>query len=295
MIKKLKGTGVALITPFHKDGSIDFKGFEKLIEHLISNNVDYLVPMGTTGESVTLTTDEKTAVLDFVVEVNNKRLPVVLGLGGNNTQEVINSIKKADLSGVDALLSVSPYYNKPTQKGIYEHYKMIVSASPLPIILYNVPGRTGSNMLAETTLSLAHDIKNIIAIKEASGNLEQCMQIIKNKPKDFIVISGDDAITLPLISIGAEGVISVAGNVFPKDFSDLVRQALKGNYDKAKELHYRMLDTINLLFVEGNPAGAKAALSIMNICGDHLRLPLVPVSKTTHTKISAALAAYNAA
>jgi 4-hydroxy-tetrahydrodipicolinate synthase len=292
MNKKLKGTGVALVTPFHKDGSIDFKGLEKLVEHIIKNGVDYLVVLGTTGESVTLSKDEKTAVQDFIVEVNNKRLPVVLGVGGNCTQEIINCIKKTEFDGIEAILSVSPYYNKPAQRGIYEHYKRIASVSPVPVILYNVPGRTGSNILPETTLDLAHDIKNIIGIKEASGNLEQIMQILKNRPKDFMVISGDDALTLPMIAMGADGVISVAANVFPKDFSDMVRLGLKGNYDKARDLHYKMLDIINLLFVEGNPAGAKSALSALKICSEYLRLPLVEASKATHNKIAAALNAY---
>ena len=292
MHKKLKGTGVALVTPFHKDGSVDFKGLEKLVEHVIKNGVNYLVPLGTTAESVTLSKDEKTAVQDFIVEVNSKRVPIVLGIGGNNTQEVINCIKKTDFDDVDAILSVSPYYNKPSQKGIYEHYKLIASASPVPVILYNVPGRTGSNILAETTLSLAHDVKNIIAVKEASGNLEQVMQIIKNKPKDFLVISGDDALTLPMIALGADGVISVAANAFPKDFSDLVHQALKGNFEKAKELQYKLIDIINLLFVEGNPAGVKAALNILKICSEYLRLPLTEVSKPTHNKMAALINAY---
>jgi 4-hydroxy-tetrahydrodipicolinate synthase len=292
MLKKLKGTGVALVTPFHKDGSIDFKGLEKLVEHVIRNGVDYLVPLGTTGESVSLSRDEKTAVQDFIVEVNNGRVPIVLGIGGNNTQEVINCIKKTDFHTIDAILSVSPYYNKPSQRGIYEHYKLIASASPVPVILYNVPGRTGSNMSAETTLSLAHDVKNIVAVKEASGNLDQIMQIIKNKPKDFLVISGDDSLTLPIIALGGDGVISVAANVFPKDYSDLVRHCLKGNFDKARDLQYKLVDIMNLLFVEGNPAGAKAALSILKICSENLRLPLVEISKPTHTKMAALINAY---
>ena len=292
MAEKLKGTGVALVTPFNKDGKIDFKSFEKLINHIIKGGVDFLVPLGTTGESVTLTKEEKKSVLDFVIEINNKRLPVVYGLGGNNTHEIINSIEHTNFKNIDAILSVSPYYNKPTHKGIYQHCKTIAAASPVPVILYNVPARTGSNITAETTLSLAHDIKNIIAVKEASGNLEQCMQIIKNKPKDFLVISGDDALTLALIALGADGVISVAGNAFPKDFSELTRQALKGDFEKAKKLHYKLIDIINLLFAEGNPAGIKTALNILTICQEYVRLLLVGVSKVTQSKMAELVKSY---
>lgn len=292
MQKELKGTGVALITPFRKDGSIDFKCLEKLIERMISGKVNFLVPLGTTAESVTLNKDEKTAVLDFVLEVNKGRLPVVLGLGGNNTQEIIHCIQATDFDNIDAILSVSPYYNKPSQKGLYQHYKTIASASPVPLILYNVPGRTGSNMTAETTLSLAHDIKNIIGIKEASGNLEQCMQIIKNKPKDFLVISGDDALTLPLMSLGADGVISVVANAYPKEFSELVRLAQKGSFEKARELHYKLIDIINLLFADGNPGGIKAALNILHDCPEVVRLPLVNVNKTVYNKLAAAIESF---
>ena len=291
-MKKLKGTGVALVTPFQKEGSIDFKSFEKLIEHVIKGGVEFLVPLGTTGESVTLTKDEKNAVLDFVIEINAQRLPIVLGLGGNNTQEIIDSIKHTDFEKVDAILSVSPYYNKPTQRGIYQHYKMIASASPVPVILYNVPGRTSSNISAETTLALANDVENIIGVKEASGNLEQCMEIIKNKPKDFLVLSGDDALTLPLISLGADGVISVVANAFPKDFSELTRQCLEGNFDKARKLHYKLTEIISLLFIEGNPAGVKCALEILKISPSNLRLPLVNVSKATYNKMATLIEGY---
>ncbi len=290
MIKKLKGTGVALITPFRKDGSIDFKGLGKLVESMIENKVNYLVPLGTTGETATLNKGEKIAVLDFVIEVNNKRLPVVYGLGGNNTQEIVNIIQETDFSGIDAILSVSPYYNKPTQKGIYQHYKMIANAAPVPVMLYNVPGRTGSNITAETTLSIAHDVENIVGIKEASGNLEQMMQIIKNKPKDFLVVSGDDVITLPAIALGADGVISVAANAFPKEIAELTNHALKGHFDKAKDLHYKLIDIINMLFIEGNPVGVKAALSILNMCADSVRLPLVSLSKANTNKLNVLIA-----
>lgn len=290
MIKKLKGTGVALITPFRKDGSIDFKGLGKLVENMIDNKVNYLVPLGTTGETATLNKSEKIAILDYVIEINNKRLPLLYGLGGNNTQEIINTINETDFTGIDGILSVSPYYNKPSQKGIYQHYKMIASAAPVPVMLYNVPGRTGSNMTAETTLSIAHEVKNIMGIKEASGNLEQMMQIIKNKPKDFLVVSGDDAITLPAVALGADGVISVAANAFPKEISELTNHALKGHFDKAKEAHYKILDIVNMLFVEGNPVGIKAALGILNVCSDSVRLPLVSLSKANHNKMSAMIA-----
>ncbi len=286
-INKLKGTGVALVTPFHKDGNVDFKSFKKLIDRCIDQKVEYLVPLGTTGESVTLTRDEKRAVLDFVVEVNNKRVPVVLGLGGNNTRELVNMIEECDFNGVDAILSVSPYYNKPSQRGIFQHYKSIANASPVPVILYNVPARTGSNIDADTTLELAHEIKNIIGIKEASGNLEKAMKIIKGKPKDFLVISGDDVITLPFIACGGDGVISVVANAFPKDFSDLVRSALEGNFDKARKLHYKLFDITNAIFVDGNPPGVKGLLSVINICSEHVRLPLVSVSKSTLNKFEA--------
>ncbi|HMT29535.1 MAG TPA: 4-hydroxy-tetrahydrodipicolinate synthase [Bacteroidia bacterium] len=287
--RKLKGTGVAITTPFHKDGSINFKGFKKLLEHLIAGKVDYLVPLGTTGESVTLTRDEKIAVLDFVLEIVDKRVPVVAGVGGNNTQEVLKCLSEFDYSGIEAILSVTPYYNKPSQKGLYQHYKMIANESPVPVILYNVPGRTGCNMLAETTLNLASDFENIVAVKEASGNMEQIMNIIRDKPEGFLVISGDDAITLPLIAAGADGVISVVENAFPKEFSEMVRLSLKGNFDKARDLHYLLSEITQLLFAEGSPSGIKSALSLMDICEDHLRLPLVNVSKSHSNKLAAAI------
>lgn len=284
--KKLKGTGVAMVTPFHKDGSIDFKGLERLIESLVGAKVEYLVLLGTTGESVTLTKDEKIALLDYTAEVNNGRLPLVLGVGGNNTQEVLNSFKTYDFSNVDAILSVTPYYNRPNQKGLFQHFKMIANESPLPVLLYNVPARTGSNMLAETTLSLAHEYANIIGIKEASGNFDQITKIIKDKPQNFLVISGDDNITVPLMSLGADGVISVAANAFPRDFSNMIRYCLKENFEKARELHFQFLDVLPLLFTEGNPGGIKAALNSLKICGEFVRLPLVPVSKALQNKIA---------
>jgi 4-hydroxy-tetrahydrodipicolinate synthase len=282
----LTGTGVALVTPFHKDGSIDFKSLEALVQFQIKGKTDYLVVLGTTGESVTLSKDEKKAVVGCVVGAADDKIPVVLGVGGNNTHECAQAFNYFDLDGISAILSVSPYYNKPTQKGIVEHYKSVANASPLPLILYNVPGRTGSNMLAETTLKLAEEVENIVAIKEASGNFDQMMKILKHKPKGFKVISGDDMITLPLIASGAVGVISVVANAFPKDFSEMVRQALAGNYDKARQLHFKLTDIIELLFVEGNPGGVKAALKHMKLMNDYVRLPLVPVSKKTADKMA---------
>jgi 4-hydroxy-tetrahydrodipicolinate synthase len=283
---RLRGTGVAIITPFRKDFSVDFLSLEKLIKHISDNGVDYLVVLGTTGESVTLNKDEKNAILNFVIETNEKKLPIVAGFGGNNTCEIVNSIKHYDFSGIDAILSVAPYYNKPTQKGIYEHYKSIAEVSPVPIILYNVPGRTSVNISAETVIQLANDFKNIIAVKEASGNLEQIMTISKKRPSDFLVISGDDLLTLPLISCGIDGVISVAANAFPSQYSNLVNLALKGKYKDAWEIQQKMLEIFSTLFVEGNPAGVKAALKILGICQDFLRLPLVQVSKLTYNKMA---------
>jgi 4-hydroxy-tetrahydrodipicolinate synthase len=286
----LRGTGVAIVTPFLADKSVDIEGLTNLVNHLINGNVEYLVVMGTTGESVTLNKEEKQLVLSTVLSVNNGRLPVVLGIGGNNTQEVVNAIKNTDFNGVSAILSVSPYYNKPTQEGIYQHYKAIANASPLPIILYNVPGRTSSNITASTTLRLANDFENIIAVKEASGNLEQAMQIIKNKPEGFYIVSGDDALTLPIVASGGDGVISVVANAYPQEFSDMVRATLNHDLKTAQNLHYKLLDFINLLFAEGNPGGIKAALKILGICGDDLRLPLVNVSDETFNKIKKEIA-----
>lgn len=284
---KFKGTGVAIVTPFSKDNSIDYKSLGKLVDFIIKGGVEYIVVLGTTGESVTLSKEEKQSIITHVIENVNKRVPIVLGLGGSNTQEIVNSLKKtADFNHIDALLSVSPYYNKPNQRGIYQHYKAISEVSPLPIILYNVPGRTASNLSADTTLKLANDFKNIIAIKEASGNLEQCMKIIKYKPKDFSVISGDDMLTLPMIAAGADGVISVVANAFPKDFSEMTRQILAGNVKEAQKLHYKLTDIIEQLFADGNPAGIKAVLEMMKICTANVRLPLVKVNKATQNALT---------
>lgn len=293
MLNKFKGTGVAIVTPFHKDGSINFASLEKLIEHQINGKINYIVALGTTGESATLNKDEKNAVTRFIVDTVDKRVPIVLGIGGNNTQEVINNINSTDFEGIDAILSVSPYYNKPSQKGIFLHYKTIASVSPLPIILYNVPGRTGSNITAETTLKLANEIKNIIGIKEASGNLDQCMKIIKNRPKGFLVISGDDNLTLPMIALGANGVISVVANAFPAEFSEMVNLCLSGHFKKAQELHYKHTDIVNALFAEGSPGGIKALLDQMGLCNNYFRLPIVGVSKTHYNTIAQLVSNYN--
>lgn len=280
-----KGTGVAIVTPFHKHGTIDFGSLGKLIEHLISNKVEYIVVMGTTGESVTLSKDEKSALLHFAIDTIDKRVPLVLGMGGNNTQAIINDIKETSFDDIDGILSVAPYYNKPQQRGLYLHYKHIASASPVPVILYNVPGRTSVNMTAETTLKLAHDFNNIVAIKEASGNLAQCMEIIKNKPEDFLVISGDDILTLPILAIGGDGVISVVANAFPGEFSEMVRLGLKGDIVKARAIHYRLTGIIENLFADGNPSGIKAALSILGIVQNNLRLPVVKVNQTVYKQL----------
>jgi 4-hydroxy-tetrahydrodipicolinate synthase len=242
--------------------------------------------MGTTGESVTLTKEEKKSIVQHVIETVDSRVPIVLGLGGNNTQEILNSLNKESFAHIDALLSVSPYYNKPNQRGIYQHYKAIAENSPLPVILYNVPGRTSSNIVADTTLKLAEEFKNIIGIKEASGSLEQCMKIIKYRPKDFLVISGDDALTLPIIASGGDGVISVVANAFPKDFSEMTRQMLTGNLKEGQKLHYKLTDIIEQLFADGNPAGIKAVLEMMKICSSNVRLPLVKINKATQNALT---------
>ena len=283
MHEKFKGTGVAIITPFHDSGHIDFMSFEKIIEHLIGNGIDYIVALGTTGESATLSKDEKVAVIDFITDTVAGRVPVVIGIGGNNTQEVINTIKATSFDQVDAILSVCPYYNKPQQRGLYNHYKAISGACPVPVILYNVPGRTSSNLSAETTLKLAQDFENVIGIKEASGNMIQVMEIIQNKPDRFLVISGDDQLTLPLICLGADGVISVTANAFPKEFAEMVSHALKGRAARARTIHFELLDIMNALFQDGNPSGIKAAMDILGFCRNHVRLPLVKVNKNVQS------------
>ncbi|MDE7136263.1 MAG: 4-hydroxy-tetrahydrodipicolinate synthase [Muribaculaceae bacterium] len=285
----LSGMGVALITPFKRDKSIDFDALARLIEYQISNSVDYIVVLGTTAETPTLSADERRQVRDFVVAGVNGRVPLVLGMGGNCTHAVIDEIRSTDLSGFSALLSVVPFYNKPSQEGIYQHFAAIAQASPLPVLLYNVPGRTGTNMSPETTLRLAQDFDNIIGIKEASGNIQQMDEIIKNKPADFMVISGDDGITYPLLMLGAVGVISVIGNAFPREFSRMVRLARRGDYCQALLIHQRFTELFKLLFKDGNPAGVKCALHEMGMIENELRLPLVPTRVTTYREIREAL------
>lgn len=283
---KFTGTGVALITPFKNDNSIDYNSLQSIIENIIKNDINYLVALGTTSEAATLTEKEKSELVNFIKKINNKRLPIVLGMGGNNTQEIIDKIKTTDFEGIDAILSVAPYYNKPNQKGIYKHFQKIAKTSPVPVILYNVPGRTSSKILADTCLKLANDYKNIIAIKEASADFNEIMKIIKNKPSSFEVISGDDALTLPLISIGMKGVISVIANAFPKKMSSIVNHSLANEFEFAKKHHYKLLEMINLIFEEGNPAGIKNLLSQMDYCQDVLRLPLTEISNELSVKIS---------
>jgi 4-hydroxy-tetrahydrodipicolinate synthase len=280
-----KGLGVAMITPFKKDLSVDVDALKNLTNHLVENGADYLVVMGTTGETPALDKEDKKLVLDTILATNTGRKPIVLGMGGNNTHELCLQLDRMETAGISAILSVAPYYNKPTQNGMFEHYKAVSEHSKLPIILYNVPGRTGSNMLADTTLRIAYDCRNVIGIKEASGNVEQVMTIIKDRRKDFLVISGDDAITLPLIASGADGVISVVGNAFPHEFGNMVHNALKGEFAEARALHYRLLEITQLMFVEGNPAGVKEVLSHLDICEHYLRLPLVPVSQVTSERM----------
>lgn len=282
-MEKLHGTGVALVTPFDEVGQIDFRSFKKLLKHT-AKGVDYYVVMGTTGESSTLTKEEKKNVLSFVKENNSKKLPIVYGIGGNHTQEVIESIKESNLTGVDAILSVSPYYNKPSQEGIYRHFKAISDSSPLPIILYNVPGRTASNLTSETTLRLAKH-KNIIGIKEASGNLEQCMKIAKDKPTDFMLISGDDMLSVPLYSIGAVGVISVLANPFPIIFKKIKEYSIAGNYAKAAKELFKLLEINGPMYEEGNPVGVKHVLQVMTICKNQVRLPLLSASENLQQRI----------
>lgn len=287
MINKLKGTGIALVTPFLENKAIDFEGLERLINHCVNGGVEYLVTLGTTGESVVLNDKEKQEVIDFTAKIVSKRVPLLGGFGGNDTMQVIADIKNFDITALDGILSASPSYNKPSQEGIYQHYKAIAESTDLPILLYNVPGRTSKNMEASTTLRLAKDFKNIIGIKEASGNIEQCMQIVKHRPEGFLVISGDDNLTLPMISFGCDGVISVVGQAVPKPFSDMVRAALAGDYSKAKDLHFECMDLTNLLFEENNPAGIKAALKAVNVCEEYLRLPNVPVNRNLAERIFA--------
>jgi len=285
-MQKFVGTGVALVTPFKKDLSIDFTALSKLVEFNIANGVDYLVINGTTGESVTVSKEERQRIVDVIVSVNKGRVPLVLGLGGNNTSAVIAEILSSDLTHIDAVLSVAPYYSKPTQEGFYQHFKAIALASPKPIILYNVPGRTSKNMDSQTTLRLASDFNNIIAVKEAGNNVQQYLELIKNKPKDFLIISGDDDLALNVVLAGASGVISVIGQAFPKEFSTLIRLGLQGKNKEAYKLHYKLMDIISMIFSENNPSGIKAVLQCLGIASNGVRLPLVKASEKLQKEIT---------
>ena len=284
-----KGLGIALVTPFTSDGSVDYAALERLISYQIANGADFFCILATTGETPTLTTDEKRRIKEMVVRMAGDKMPILIGCGGNNTAEVVKELQTGDFSGVDGILSVCPYYNKPSQEGLYQHFKTIAAATQLPVVLYNVPGRTGVNMKAETTVRLAHDCPNIVGIKEASGSLEQVDEIIKNKPDKFDVISGDDALTFPMIACGAAGVISVIGNALPKEFSRMIRLEMNGEIDSARKIHHKFTDLFNLLFVDGNPAGVKAMLHEMGMIENVLRLPLVPTRLTTMQRISECL------
>ena len=281
-----KGLGIALITPFMEDGSVDYKALIRLIEYQLDNGADFFCILATTGETPTLTADEKQKIKDLVVNIVGGRVPILMGCGGYNTAAIVEELQTRDFKGVDGILSVCPYYNKPSQEGLYQHFKTIAANTALPVVLYNVPGRTGVNMKAETTVRLAHDCQNIVAIKEASGNLEQVDEIIKNKPKDFDVISGDDALTFPMISCGAVGVISVIGNALPREFTKMIRLQMRGEYDGARKIHHRFTDLFSLLFVDGNPAGVKAMLHEMGYIENILRLPLVPTRISTLQRMS---------
>lgn len=282
-----QGTGVALITPFKEDLSVDYLALGRLVESVIAGGVEFLVALGTTAETPTLSEEEKLEVLNFILRQNNRRLPVVAGIGGNNTQKVIDTIKKYPQEELAGILSVVPYYNKPSQEAIYQHFKAIANSTASEILLYNVPGRTATNMEAATTLRLAKDCTNITAVKEASGNMKQCMELIQGAPEDFSVLSGDDDLILPQMALGFKGVISVAGNCFPSTFSEMVRQAANGHFEEARALHYQMLEGIHLLFTEGNPTGVKAILTQKEICENNLRLPLIPASSALFGKLAA--------
>lgn len=295
MSKELKGTGVAIVTPFLRSGKIDFTSLENLVEHIIVNKVEFIVGLGTTSEAVTLSAVEKDRVMKSVIETTAGRVPVVMGIGGNNTQAVVNEINETDLSDISAILSVAPYYNKPNQRGLYEHFSAIAKACPVPIILYNVPGRTSSNISAKTVLKLANEHWNVVAVKEASGDLDQISEIIKNKPDEFLVLSGDDALTLPMMALGADGVISVIANAFPAAFSAMVRLLEKNKFEEARAIHYSLIEIIEQMFADGNPAGVKAAMSILGVCKNYLRLPMVPASKEVHKNLSRLIDSYQSA
>lgn len=281
-----KGLGIALVTPFRQDGSVDYESLMHLVDYQLENGADFFCILATTGETPTLTRDERQRIKDLVVEKVQARVPILMGCGGNNTAAVVEELKTGDFKGIDGILSVCPYYNKPSQEGLYQHFKAIAAATSLPVVLYNVPGRTGVNLKAETTVRLARDCENIVAIKEASGNLEQVDEIIKNKPNSFDVISGDDSLTFPMVSCGAVGVISVIGNALPREFSKMIRLQMRGEYDPARKIHHRFTDLFSLLFVDGNPAGVKAMLHEMGFIENVLRLPLVPTRISTLQRMS---------
>lgn len=285
-MKSFIGTGVALITPFKKDLSVDVEALKSIVKYNIDGGVEYLVVLGTTAETATLTKEEQALVKQTIIDANNGKLPLVLGVGGNNTAEVVSQLNAENLKGFDAILSVSPYYNKPTQEGIYQHFKMIAENSPLPIIIYNVPGRTASNMLPNTVVRLATDFKNIIGIKEAAGDLVQAMELIRSTPNDFLVISGDDIITLPMVLAGGAGVISVIGETFPKEFSEMVRLGLKRDVDAAYKIHYKLTDAINMIFEQGNPGGVKEVFKHLGLCENYVRLPLVNVNEDLSNRLA---------
>ena len=291
-MKELRGTGVALVTPFKENGDIDRRGLELLVNFQVENGVDYLVVLGTTGETATLSKDERDLVKQIVITANAGRLPLVVGIGGNNTKEVVSELKTTDLSPFTAVLSVSPYYNKPTQEGIYRHFEAVSNASSLPVILYNVPPRTGSNMTAETTLRLARDFKNVVAVKEASGDFDQALALLRDKPDDFLIISGEDKLALPLVLAGGSGVISVIGQGLPREFSEMIRLGLKGDSEAAFRLFFRLMESIDLIFEEGNPAGIKCLLALLEIAGPQVRLPLVPASDKLRQKMIKFVATY---
>ena len=288
----IKGMGVALVTPFNKDGSVDYSALAKIVDYNIENGTDYLVVLGTTGESATLSIDEQEEVKKTIEKANRNRIPLVLGIGGNDTASVARKVQSTDLSSYVAVLSVSPYYNKPTQEGLYQHFKHIAQACPKPVILYNVPGRTAKNMEPKTVARLAQDCSNIVAIKEAAGDMVQALELLRIVPKDFLVISGDDMITLPMIQAGGAGVISVIGEGFPKAFSDMVRYALNGQQKEALDIHYAIMPLIDLIFKEGNPAGIKAVFEQLNLCNDTVRLPLVSATKDLKKDIALAMASF---
>lgn len=285
-MQKFVGMGVALVTPFKEDLTVDFEALEKLVNFNIENGTNYLVINGTTGESATITKDEKQQIIDYIVKVNSKRVPLVLGVGGNNTLEVVKELQTRDLSEIDGILSVSPYYSKPTQEGLYQHYKAIAEATDKPIILYNVPGRTSKNMEVATTLRLANDFDNIVAVKEAGNNQQQYYSLLKDKPADFLIISGDDDLALGTTLAGGSGVISVIGQAFPAEFSKMIQLGLAGENKKAFKLHYKLMDVIDFIFEENNPAGIKTVLQELGICENHVRLPLVKASSELQSKIS---------